>query len=227
MLFTPLFSILLFGAIKCTTVTYKMAPHERACFYADAKVVGEKIGFYFAVQSGGNFDVDFDVTDPNVKILLSGQAERQGDYVLSANVVGEYAICFSNTMSTFAEKLMDFDITVQHEVDAGYVKSDLETKVGSIAKKPADKLGKLDPIIQGGIDHLKARISQGNSLLGYITRAQRNTRTNEHRNVATLKDAELRIFWFAFLECVGMIGMAVLQVYIIQSFFSKSVRTRV
>jgi hypothetical protein len=37
---------------------------------------------------GGNFDVDYDITDPNVKIIMSGQAERQGDFVFSANVIG-------------------------------------------------------------------------------------------------------------------------------------------
>lgn len=204
-----------------------MAPHERACFYADAKVIGEKIGFYFAVQSGGNFDIDYDVTDPNIKILLSGQAERQGDYVFTANTIGEYGICFSNTMSTYAEKFLDFDITIQHELENGPAKSDLESHVGSIAKKPAEKAGKLNSVIQAGIDHLKTQMDEARSYLSYITKSQRNTRTNEHRNMATLKDAELRIFWFAFLECIGMIGMAILQVYLIQSFFSKSLRTRV
>jgi hypothetical protein len=38
------------------------------------------------------------------QFLVAGQAERQGDYVFTANVVGEYGICFSNTMSTYAEK---------------------------------------------------------------------------------------------------------------------------
>jgi hypothetical protein len=28
------------------------------------------------------------VTDPNVKVVLSGVAERQGDFVLTANVIG-------------------------------------------------------------------------------------------------------------------------------------------
>ena len=34
------------------------------------QVIGEKIGFYFAVQSGGNFDIDYDVTDPNIKVNI-------------------------------------------------------------------------------------------------------------------------------------------------------------
>jgi len=70
---------------------------------------------YFAVQSGGSFDIDFEVRDPNQKVLLDGQRERQGDYVFTANTVGEYAFCFENDMSTLTEKLVDFDIMVESE----------------------------------------------------------------------------------------------------------------
>jgi hypothetical protein len=65
-----------------------MAPHERACFYTEAKRASEKIGFYFAVQEGGNFDVDYEVLDPNHKLLFSGNAERQGDFVFTSKVPG-------------------------------------------------------------------------------------------------------------------------------------------
>lgn len=67
------------------------------------------------VQSGGSFDIDFEVKDPNDKLLLDGQRERQGDYVLTANTVGEYGFCFENDMSTLTHKLVDFDIMVESE----------------------------------------------------------------------------------------------------------------
>ena len=48
-------------------------------------------------------------------MILDGNRERQGDYVLTANTVGEYAFCFENDMSTLTEKLIDFDIMVESE----------------------------------------------------------------------------------------------------------------
>jgi hypothetical protein len=42
-------------------------------------------GFYFAVQSGGSFDVDYVIMDPDDKVLLEGNNERQGDYIFTAN----------------------------------------------------------------------------------------------------------------------------------------------
>lgn len=35
--------------VSGTALTYKLAPHEKACFYASAKTAGVKLAFYFAV----------------------------------------------------------------------------------------------------------------------------------------------------------------------------------
>jgi len=43
---------------------------------------------------------------------VDGQKERQGDFVFTANDVGEYAFCFDNGMSSISDKTIDFEITV-------------------------------------------------------------------------------------------------------------------
>jgi hypothetical protein len=64
------------------------------------------------VQSGGSFDVDYQVEGPNGKVILAGEKERQGDFVFTAQQAGDYSFCFNNEMSTFAEKFVDFEIAV-------------------------------------------------------------------------------------------------------------------
>lgn len=44
---------------------------------------------------------------------MSSEKERQGDFVFTAKETGEYRFCFDNDMSTFAEKLVDFEIAVR------------------------------------------------------------------------------------------------------------------
>lgn len=44
---------------------------------------------------------------------MEGEKERQGDFVFTANQVGEYSFCFDNSMSTFADKFVDFEISVR------------------------------------------------------------------------------------------------------------------
>lgn len=70
------------------------------------------------VQSGGSFDIDYVVYGPTQKIILDGTKERQGDFVFTANEIGEYKFCFSNDMSTFAEKMVDFEIAVSANTPA-------------------------------------------------------------------------------------------------------------
>ncbi|VZI09361.1 unnamed protein product [Fusarium fujikuroi] len=69
--------------VAATALTYKLDANEKACFHTTTKKQGEKIAFYFAVQSGGSFDVDYVVEGPNGKIIMDGQKERQGDFVFS------------------------------------------------------------------------------------------------------------------------------------------------
>lgn len=91
-------AILLVPLVRGTALTAMLAGSERSCYYADVDGVGEKIGmyntqswlmagYYFAVQSGGDFDIDYAVMDPDDKVLLEGTNERQGDYIFTANKV--------------------------------------------------------------------------------------------------------------------------------------------
>ena len=121
-----------------TALTYKLAPNERECFYTWVNQKDAKIAFYFAVQSGGSFDskwfligicfvehlgiltrlaVDYKVTGPGNepgkdRVILEGEKERQGDFVFTATSGGEYRFCFDNSVSTFSDKIVDFEISV-------------------------------------------------------------------------------------------------------------------
>ena len=44
---------------------------------------------------------------------MSGEKERQGDFVFTALNSGEYRVCFNNEMSTFADKMVDFEVAVR------------------------------------------------------------------------------------------------------------------
>lgn len=51
-------------------------------------------------------------------MVLEGQKEKQGDFVFTANDIGEYKFCFDNDMSTYSEKFVDFEITVSSRMGA-------------------------------------------------------------------------------------------------------------
>lgn len=66
------------------------------------------------VQSGGSFDIDYEVTGPDGNVIMDGQKERQGDFVFTGKQIGDYKFCFNNEMSTFAEKFVDFELAVSY-----------------------------------------------------------------------------------------------------------------
>ncbi|KAJ7159850.1 emp24/gp25L/p24 family/GOLD-domain-containing protein [Mycena crocata] len=189
---------------RASALTTAISANERLCFYADVDKAGEKIGFYFAVQSGGSFDIDFDVKDPNDKIILDGSRERQGDYVLTANTVGEYAFCFENDMSTLTEKLVDFDIMVESEP-----RREAPAKPGQISEHTSA---------------LEESVFRLNGMLMNIKRTQKHFHTRENRGFSIVKSTQNRLFWYAVLESLGIVAMAVFQVYVLQTFFTKTGR---
>ncbi|KPV78621.1 uncharacterized protein RHOBADRAFT_23682 [Rhodotorula graminis WP1] len=217
-----------------SALTTTINANERSCFYAAVDKVGEKVGFYFAVcrpppslpsarpprpghppdashatqvQSGGSFDIDWTVTDPNDNIIIDGERERQGDYIFTAHAAGEYTFCFSNDMSSLSEKLVDFDIMV-------------ESEPRPIAPAKPTGLTEQTSSLEESIYRLSGSFSS-------IQRTQRYFRTRENRNVSTVRSTEWRIFTFSLLESCLMVGMSAFQVSVVQRFFSGPSRRRV
>jgi hypothetical protein len=79
---------------------------------------GKRRGYWTCNTDWRELLVDYTVFGPGKApgqelTLFSGEKERQGDFVFTANQVGEYRFCFDNTISTFSEKLIDFEISVR------------------------------------------------------------------------------------------------------------------
>ena len=63
--------------------------------------------------------VDYAVYGPSKqpgkeRVIMDGEKERQGDFVFTASETGEYRFCFDNSLSTFSDKTVDFEITVRY-----------------------------------------------------------------------------------------------------------------
>lgn len=196
---------LLFSNASATALTYKLAPNEKECFYTHVDKQGAKVAFYFAVQSGGSFDIDYKVYGPasqpgKDQVVLEGEKERQGDFVFTANQVGEYRFCFDNSMSTMTDKLVDFEIAVENEP-----RSQLPQKAGATPEQ------------LGGVEETIVKLS---GQVSTLARQQKYFRTRENRNFSTVRSTERRIFNFSLIESGLMVAMAALQVFIVKMFFT-------
>lgn len=182
-------------------------------------------------------------------MILDGTKERQGDFVFTANDVGEYRFCFNNEMSTFAEKTVDFEIAVRapfHPTiipDTSFFEalspSQLQGWISNynrqydINKDMADtnagnhqvenEVRAQLPSKQGAHPEqttvLEESILKLSAQLSTISRNQKYFRTRENRNFSTVKSTEKRIFNFSIMEVALMVIMAGLQVFIVRFFF--------
>ncbi|KAF2769770.1 supernatant protein factor, C-terminal domain-containing protein [Teratosphaeria nubilosa] len=199
---------LLADPTSATALTYKMAPNEKECFYLHIDRKDSKVAFYFAVSSGGSFDIDYKVMGPGrgegqpPRTILEGAKERQGDFVFVAQELGEYSFCFDNSMSTVSDKMVDFDIMVEHDEPA---EKKLPTKGGASSEQLS------------GVEELILRLS---GQVSTITRQQKYFRTRENRNFSTVRSTEKRIFNFSLMESGLMVAMAGLQVFVVKMFFT-------
>lgn len=133
---------------------------------------------------------------------MDGQKERQGDFVFSANVVGDYSFCFDNEMSTFAEKFVDFEIAVENESRA-----QLPSKQGTTPEQTS--------VLEESIFKVSGQLST-------ISRNQKYFRTRENRNFATVNSTEGRIINFSMIQIGLIICMGALQVFVVRFFFQVS-----
>lgn len=173
------------------------------------------------VQSGGSFDIDYQVTGPLDKVILDGTKERQGDFVFTAQSIGEYSFCFSNEMSTFAEKLVDFEIAV---ISTCPPEPNKRIAAANNTRKQVENEQKAElPSRQGASPEqasaVEESITKVSHLLSTISRNQKYFRTRENRNFSTVRSTERRIFNFSVIESLMMISMAGLQVFIVRFFF--------
>ncbi|BFZ53113.1 hypothetical protein PYCC9005_000136 [Savitreella phatthalungensis] len=196
--------LLLTAFVACvlgSAMTLRVKANDKTCSYAWVDRAGEKISFYFAVQSGGDFDIDYTVKDPQQLVVMSGEKERQGDFAFTAMREGEYEFCLNNGMSSVTDKDVDIEVQVESEP-----RSEMPVKPGASADSTT------------GIEESVLKISMQTS---QISRMQKYFRTRENRNMSTVQSTESRIFWFAVLESVAMVAASFLQVFVVRTFFSR------
>ncbi|KAI8845212.1 emp24/gp25L/p24 family/GOLD-domain-containing protein [Chytriomyces cf. hyalinus JEL632] len=212
---TALLWIVHSSAALAAILTYSMAAHERPCFYTESRYVEEKLSIYFSVQSGGDFDIDYEVISSTTgETVLSGTKEQTGDYVFSAPAIGEFKFCFFNLLSSFAEKKFDFEILAQHEIPSRNYQKDKDLKF----EKPTDEA---TLAAKPDMKPMETSIQNMHNHYGGIIRDLRYFRTRENRNFDTVKSTENRIFWFNITQNGIIILTAIIQIVVIQTLFSK------
>uniref|UniRef100_A0A4W6FMC5 isocitrate dehydrogenase (NADP(+)) n=2 Tax=Lates calcarifer TaxID=8187 RepID=A0A4W6FMC5_LATCA len=91
-----------------TELTFELPDNDKQCFYEDLEK-DVKLDIDFQVISGGNYDVDCFVTDPDNNILYNEKKKQYDSFSHTTAMKGVYKVCFSNEFSSFTHKTVYLD----------------------------------------------------------------------------------------------------------------------
>ncbi|XP_005796202.1 transmembrane emp24 domain-containing protein 3-like [Xiphophorus maculatus] len=91
-----------------TELTFELPDNDKQCFYEEL-YKDVKFDIDFQVISGGNYDVDCFVTDPQNNVLYNERKKQYDSFSHTTAMEGVYKVCFSNEFSTFTHKIVYMD----------------------------------------------------------------------------------------------------------------------
>ncbi|KAM9374949.1 transmembrane emp24 domain-containing protein 3 isoform 2-T2 [Phaethornis superciliosus] len=96
----------------CTELTLELPDSARRCFHQELER-GVKFTLDYQVISGGHYDVDCYVEDPNGQTIYKETKKQYDSFPHRTEVEGIYTFCFSNEFSTFSHKTVYFDFQME------------------------------------------------------------------------------------------------------------------
>uniref|UniRef100_A0ABM5FT16 Uncharacterized protein isoform X3 n=1 Tax=Pogona vitticeps TaxID=103695 RepID=A0ABM5FT16_9SAUR len=98
-------------AARASEITFELPDNAKQCFYEEI-VQGTKCTLEFQVITGGHYDVDCRLEDPDGIVLYKEMKKQYDSFTFTASRNGTYKFCFSNEFSTFTHKTVYFDFQV-------------------------------------------------------------------------------------------------------------------
>ncbi|KIM29619.1 hypothetical protein M408DRAFT_328836 [Serendipita vermifera MAFF 305830] len=144
----------------------------------------------YQVGGGGHLDIDFWLSDPMNMALAKHYKQSTGTASITAKKDGRYEYCFSNVMSTIADKVVSFNVHGVMYVSEDEHMAPVEREIRALAQG-----------LQAVQDEQE-----------YIV-----VREKVHRNTA--ESTNERIMWWSVFQTLLLIVVCAWQVYYLKSFF--------
>ncbi len=194
------------GYVQAIALTFALEAQEKSCYYGEVYKPNTKISFYFVVQKGGSFDVDYSIEGPDGRVLYAEERTRGTEFVFNGEQLGEYKFCFSNDMSTMTTKVVSFELNFESsKLD---IKAELPKQVSEAIKQEAVS-------VESSINGISFKLNT-------ILRDVQYLKVRNNRDQSTVASTESRIVLLSIFGGIFMLGMSLLQVTIVHLFFKTS-----
>ncbi|XP_040215947.1 transmembrane emp24 domain-containing protein 5 [Rana temporaria] len=192
--------------------TFTLPAGQRECFFQPMKS-GATLELEYQVLDGASLDVDFYLIAPDGDIVLSETRQSDGVHTVET-VEGDYQFCFDNTFSRLSEKVIFFELILDHMNEEGNNQEDWKNYVVG-----ADLLDmKLEDILET-INSVKGRLGKSlqiQTLLKAFEARDRNIQESNYDRVT---------FW-STVNLLVMVVVSVIQVYLLKSLFEDKRKSK-
>lgn len=183
--------------IRAGELTFELPDNEKQCFHENIDK-DVKCTLEFQVITGGNYDVDLELTGPNNQILYKDVKKQYDSFTWTTEMKGDYRFCFSNEFSTFTHKVVYFDFQV----------------------------GEDEPMVKGTGEHVTAMTQMEASSvtihesLKVVVDYQTHHRLREAQGRAFAEDLNERVQIWSIGQSVIILLAGIGQILILRSFFT-------
>lgn len=174
---------------------------SKECLYHDLTRSDDALVVSYQVLTGGNFEIDFDITGPDNTVIVSEKQKKYSDFLLKSFGVGAYKFCFTNNYGTALKKV---EVTLEME----------KNNINNEKENPDDIVS------NNAIEEIDRNLNVITKMMNYL-------RAREWRNMYTVQSTESRIVWLSILTMGIMAGISILQATIVHFLFKDRQRNYV
>lgn len=186
-----------FTAVIGTELTFELPDNAKECFH-EILNKGVKTTLEFQVVTGGNYDIDVELTGPNKQILYKEQKKQYDSFTWTTTDAGEFRFCFSNEFSTFTHKVVYFDFQAGDEKP---LIPDLQHHATAMTQMETSSVT-LHESMKVVVDY------------------QTHHRLRESTGRAFAEDLNDRVHWWSVGQSVVILLVGIGQVLVLRSFFT-------
>ncbi|CCH58274.1 hypothetical protein TBLA_0A04810 [Henningerozyma blattae CBS 6284] len=173
--------------------------NSRECVYHDLLTEDEALVVGYQVLTGGNFEIDFEVTSPKGVIIVREKQQKYADFLLRSFGLGQYSFCFINNHGgdfKMVEFILELDNLEKQNADDEFI--------------PPEEL-----MAKNSIDEIDRNLNK-------ITKTMNYLRAREWRNMYTVTSTKSSLTWMSLLIVGVMIGISAAQSITIQLLFKNN-----
>ncbi|NWZ36886.1 TMED3 protein, partial [Brachypodius atriceps] len=190
----------LLGALGAggTELTLELPDSAQRCFHQELES-GIKFTLDYQVISGGHYDVDCYVEDPNGKTIYQETKKQYDSFTHHTELKGVYTFCFGNEFSTFSHKIVYFDFQVGDEPP---ILPDMNNRVTALTQ-------------------LESACVTIHEMLKAVIDSQTHYRLREAQDRSRAEELNGRVSYWSLGETLILFVVSIGQVMLLKSFFTE------